>query len=208
MLSALVAEGTLPLRWVTCDEGFGHSHAFLDGVADLGLGYLAEVPRDTQLWTTRPQRSGSPSRPRFSVPPQELRAVADQLPRAAWRPFVLREGSKGPQAVLCAVRRVTARRGSEPGPDVWLLLRRNPATDELKCHLSNGPADMAPERLVWLAGLRWPIEQCFRDGKQLFGLGDYEGHSWQGWHRHATLVMLAHFFVVRETLRLKKSTPA
>ena len=208
MLGALVAEGTLPLRWVTCDEGFGHSHAFLDGVADLGLGYLAEVPRDTQVWTTRPQRSGPPSRPVFSVPPQELRAVADRLPRAAWRPFILREGSKGPQAVLCAVRLVTARRGSEPGPDVWLLLRRNPATDELKCYLSNGPADMAPERLVWLAGLRWPIEQCFRDGKQLFGLGDYEGRSWQGWHRHATLVMLAHFFVVRETLRLKKSTPA
>ncbi|MYD91558.1 MAG: transposase [Caldilineaceae bacterium SB0662_bin_9] len=23
MLNALVAEGTLPLRWVTCDEGFG-----------------------------------------------------------------------------------------------------------------------------------------------------------------------------------------
>ena len=208
MLSALVAEGTLPLRWVTCDEGFGHSHAFLDGVADLGLGYLAEVPRDTQVWTTRPQRSGPPSRPVFSVPPQELRVVADRLPRAAWRPFILREGSKGPQAVLCAVRRVTARRGSEPGPDVWLLLRRNPATDELKGYLSNGPADMAPEQLVWLAGLRWPIEQCFRDGKQLFGLGDYEGRSWQGWHRHATLVMLAHFFVVRETLRLKKSTPA
>ena len=76
------------------------------------------------------------------------------------------------------------------------------------CYLSNGPADLTPDRLVWLAGLRWPIEQCFRDGKQLFGLGDYEGRSWQGWHRPATLVMLAHFFVVRETLRLKKSTPA
>ena len=73
----LVAEDSLPLRWVTCDEGFSLSHAFLDGVAGLGLGYLAEV----------------------------------------------------------------ARRGREPGPDVWLLLRRNPATDELKCHLSNGPAD-------------------------------------------------------------------
>ena len=100
-----------------------------------------------------------------------------------------------------------ARRGPEPGPDIWLLLRRNPATDELKCYLSNTPAETAPERLVWLAGLRWPIEQCFRDGRQLFGLGDYEGRSWQGWHRHATLVMPAHFFVVRETLRLKKKHP-
>ena len=30
----------------------------------------------------------------------------------------------------------------------------------------------------------------------------------QGWHRHATLVMLAHFFVVRETLQLPKNDPA
>jgi len=194
------------VRWVTCDEGFGHSHAFLDGVAALGLGYLAEVPRTTHVWTTRPERTGgSPSRPVFSAPSQPVGAVADRLPRAAWRPFLLREGSKGPQAVLCTVLRVAARRGHEPGPDVWLLLRRHPATDELKCYLSNGPAEMTPERLVWLAGLRWPIEQCFRDGKQLFGLGDYEGRSWQGWHRHATLVMPAHFFVVRETLRLKKT---
>ncbi|MCE2467256.1 MAG: hypothetical protein J4G06_04465 [Caldilineaceae bacterium] len=125
--------------------------------------------------------------------------MAARLPRAAWRPLILREGSQGPQA---------ARRGLEPGPDVWLLLRRNPATAELKGYLAHGPADMAPARLVWLAGLRGPIEQCFRDGQQLFGRGDYEGRSWQGWHRHATLVMLAHCFVVRETLRLKKSTPA
>ena len=130
MLTALVAEGSLPVRWVTCDEGFSISHAFLDGVADLGLGYLAEVARNTHVWTTRPQRSGSPSRPVFSAPSQAVGAVANRLPRAAWRPFILREGSKGPQAVLCAVLRVAARRGHEPGPAVWLLLRRHPATDD------------------------------------------------------------------------------
>ena len=53
-------------------------------------------------------------------------------------------------------------------------------------------------RQVWLTVLRWPIEKCFRDSKQLFGVGDYEGRNWQGWHRHATLIMPAHFFVVRE----------
>jgi SRSO17 transposase len=192
-----VAEGALPVRWVTCDEDFSISHAFLDGVAALGLGYLADVARNTHVWTVRPGTGGSPSK--------EVGDVADALPADAWRPFVLREGSKGPQAILCAVLRVVARRGLDPGPDVWLLLRRNPATDELKCYLSHGPADMPAEQLVWPAGLRGPIEQCFRDGKQLFGLGDYEGRSWQGWHRHATLVMLAHFFVVRETLRLQKN---
>ena len=87
-------------------------------------------------------------------------------------------------------------------------MRRHPATDEVKCYLSNCPADMPAARRVWLAGLRWLIEQCFWDGKPRFALGGYEGRSWQGWHRHATLVMLAHFFVVRETLQLPKNDPA
>ena len=98
--------------------------------------------------------------------------------------------------------------GQVQGHDVWLLPRRNPDTDELKSCLSNGPAVLPAERLVWLVGLRWPIKQFFRDGKQLFGLGDYEGRSWQGWHRHTPLVMLAHFFVVRETLQLPQNDPA
>ena len=42
MLTELVAAGTLPARWVSCDEGYRRS--FLDGVAALGLGYMAEVP--------------------------------------------------------------------------------------------------------------------------------------------------------------------
>ena len=84
-------------------------------------------------------------------------------------------------------------------------LRRNPAMGEFKRCISNVPADLLPARLVWLSGLRRPIEQCFRDRKQLFGLGDYKGRNWQGWHRHATLVMLVHFFVVRETLRVQKT---
>lgn len=98
MLTALVAEDSLPVRWVTCDEGFSVSHAVEEGVAALGLGYLAEVARNTHVWTARPETGGSPSRPVFSAPSQEVGAVADQLPPAAWRPFALRPagGRQGP----------------------------------------------------------------------------------------------------------------
>ena len=102
MLTDLVAEGSLLVRWVTCDEGFGCSPAFLDGVASLGLGYLAEMVRTTPVWTARPEQGGSPSRPVFSAPLQTVGAVVDELPLVAWCPFVLREGFKGPQAVLAA----------------------------------------------------------------------------------------------------------
>jgi SRSO17 transposase len=54
--------------------------------------------------------------------------------------------------------------------------------------------------------MRWPIETCFEDGKQLLGMGDYEVRSFCGWHHHMTLVMLAHHFLVRLQSRVKKKS--
>ena len=54
MLQEVHQEGTLPGRWLACDEAFGRSTDFMDGVGDLGLWYYAEVPYDTQVWRTRP----------------------------------------------------------------------------------------------------------------------------------------------------------
>ena len=55
-----------------------------------------------------------------------------------------------------------------------------------------------------MSGMRWPIETCFEDSKQLLGMGDYDVRSWTGWNQHMTLVIVAHLFVVRLCLRLKK----
>ena len=80
-----------------------------------------------------------------------------------------------------------------------------PLIDLLKTYLCNAPAAIPHVRLVRTSAMRWPIETCFETGKQELGMGDYEIRSWRGWHHHMTLVMLAHFFVVRMSLRLKKS---
>ena len=101
----------------------------------------------------------------------------------------------------CAALRVVAARDGLPGPAVWLVLRRNRETGELKSYLSNAPADTALVTLVRLSGMRWPIERCFEEGKQLLGLGDYEVRSWRGWHHHMTLCILAHLFLVRPQCR-------
>ena len=55
------------------------------------------------------------------------------------------------------------------------------------------PTDTALATLVRMSGMRWPIETCFEDSKQLLGMGDDEVRSWPGWHHHLTLVILAHF---------------
>jgi hypothetical protein len=51
----------------------------------------------------------------------------------------------------------------------------------------------------------WKIEQDYHQLKEELGLDHYEGRSWNGWHHHVTLVMLAHSFLTLETLRSKKN---
>jgi SRSO17 transposase len=216
MLAAVVKSQSLQCRWVVADEAFGCDPDFLDGVARLGLWYFAEVPHTTRVWDVRPAthipiwggRGRQPHRPRLVAGASDARPVlevATSLPPKAWSPRTIKEGSQGPMVAEFAACRVIAVRDALPGPDVWLVLRRHLETGELKTYLCNAPADTPLAIQVRMSGLRWPIETCFEDGKQLLGMGDYEVRSWVGWHHHLTLVILAHFFVVRMHLRLKKS---
>jgi SRSO17 transposase len=216
MLAAIVKSQCLRCRWVVADEAFGNDTRFLDGVAGLGLWYFAEVPHTTRVWRERPAIHVPPWRGRGRRPQRE-RLVADApagrtvlevaaaLPVGAWSRQTIKEGSQGPMVAEFAAIRVIAVRDTLPGPDVWLVLRRHMETGELKTYLCNAPRDTALETQVRMSGMRWPIETCFEDSKQLLGMGDYEVRSWTGWHHHMTLVLLAHFFVVRLRLRLKKS---
>jgi SRSO17 transposase len=49
--------------------------------------------------------------------------------------------------------------------------------------------------LVYVAGMRWAIEESFEAAKGEVGLDQYEVRRWVGWYRHITLALLAHAFL-------------
>jgi SRSO17 transposase len=219
MLRVLCEAGGVRGRWLTCDEAFGRDTGFLDQVDGLGVWYYAEVPHNTRVWSARPAtavpqwsgRGRKPTRERLVAgepPAQEVTTIASSLSAGQWSRHTIKEGSKGPLVADFAALRVVAVRDALPGPDVWLILRRNVLTGELKTYLSNAPADTLLPTLVRLSGMRWPIETCFEEGKQYLGMGDFQVRSWRGWHHHMTLCILAHFFLVRIRLKWKKLAPA
>ena len=219
MIKAVREAGTLRGRWLVCDEAFGRDTDFLDQVAGNELWYYAEVPHDTQVWLERPTtvlpkwsgRGRKPSRERLAEgepAPQTVATIAQAQPERKWTRHTIKEGSKGPMVADFAILRVVAVRDGLPGPDVWLVLRRNVSNGKLKTYLCNAPVETPQRTLIRLSGMRWPIETCFQDGKQYVGLGDYQVRSWLGWHHHMTLCILAHFFLVRVRLRLKDKAPA
>jgi SRSO17 transposase len=215
-LRAVVTAGTLRFRWGTGDEAFGREPTFLDGVAALPRWYRAAVPHDTRLWLSRPATvgpagSGRGRRPRKArlvpgalAPPRvDQRAAA--IPVAAWQPYLLKEGSKGPWVAEFACRRGVAVRGGLPGPDVWLVFRRALGEHpELQVYRSNAPAQTPVAALGRVTGMRWPIETAFEESKGGLGLDHYEVRSWLGWQHHITLGLLAHHFLVRARQRVKK----
>lgn len=218
MVQEVQKAGTLPFRWLTCDEAFGRDTAFLDEVGQL-VYYFAEVPKDTHIWLQQPQtaipepksgRGRKPSRIQLvegEPKAQPVLAIAETLSASDWSRHIIKEGCKGPIVADFACLRVVAVRDRLPGPTVWLTLRRDIVDGELKFFLSNAPADTALATFVWLSGMRWPVETCFEHGKQEIGLGDYQVRSWIGWHHHMTLCILAHFFLVRMQLRLQDKAP-
>jgi len=216
MLQAIVAQGGLRFRWVTCDELYGRNPAFLDGVADLDRWYFAEVPCDTRVWKIRPQTavpewSGRGRRPtKERLLPGEPKAqradeIAASLKPEAWQPYLIKEGSQGPMVAQFAFLRGVAVRDELPGPDVWIVFRRSLGGDgKLKVYLSNAPLDTPVTDLVRVAGLRWPVETAIEEGKDGLGMDHYEVRSWLGWHHHMTECLLAHHFLVRCQKRLKR----
>jgi SRSO17 transposase len=216
MLQAVVEEGSLRFRWVTCDELYGRNPDFLDGVADVERWYFAEVPHDTRVWKTRPQtavpewsgRGPHPTKKRLLADepdPQRVDEIAITLQPEEWQPYLIKEGGKGPMVAEFAFLRGVAVRDKLPGPDVWIVFRRSLGEDpELKIYVSNAPVDTPSAELVRVAGMRWPVETAIGEDKGALGMDHYEVRSWLGWHHHMTACLLAHHFLVRCQKRLKR----
>lgn len=78
----------------------------------------------------------------------------------------------------------------------WLLARRSRHDPtEFAYYRAFGPRDARIEDLVRVAGMRWAIEVCFEDAKEVVGFDQYEVRKWIAWYRHITLALFAHAYL-------------
>ena len=71
-------------------------------------------------------------------------------------------------------------------------------------HARYNPNHAGFGELTHVAGARWPIEECFGSAKNEVGLDNYQVRTWDAWHRHITLAMLAHTFLAVTAHKTKK----
>ena len=199
-------EAGLPRGVVLMDAGYGVDATLRMAVSDLDLAYVAGVLPNTLAWKPgkRPQPGqGAPKKGRRGDSEiVSLKEIASGLPAKAWRNVKWREGTCDVLSsrfarvrVHVAHRHLTADRHAEE----WLVVEWPEGEREpTRYWLSTLRKNIAFDRLVDTAKLRWRIERDYQELKQEVGLGQYEGRGWRGFHHHITMSIAAYGFLISE----------
>jgi SRSO17 transposase len=192
-LAAGIARGV-----VLMDADYGRDGNLRGELRTLGMAYVAAIQSTPMAWS--PGTGPKPGRrlPKAREEDTDLVSVKDvvlALDKSAWKTIRWREGTA--EWLMSRFARVRIRLAREA--EQWLLVEwPRDAKAPTKYWLSNLPEDIAFERLVDIAKLRWRIERDYQELKQELGLGHYEGRGWRGFHHHATLCIAAYGFLISE----------
>jgi SRSO17 transposase len=78
---------------------------------------------------------------------------------------------------------------------VGVVGRRLVSGDSQDAAASVDPLVTGDDELIWVAGARWAVEDCFQTAKNEVGLDHYQVRRYDAWYRHITLAMLAHTYL-------------
>jgi SRSO17 transposase len=202
MIQDTVQSGLFPAKYVGVDSAFGSDNDFLDGLPESVI-YFADVRSNHSVFADRPgiyipAYSGRGRKPTHEKADAALLTVKDVIEKSnvAWERVVLGIGSKGPIIAEDKCLYVCEVRGGLPGKEVWLYARK---LDDgaIKYAVCNAPADASKQEIRKPALMRWSIEQCFKECKDYLGMDHYESRSWDAWHRHILLTLIAHLFIIK-----------
>jgi SRSO17 transposase len=203
---------SLPHAWISGDDELGRSSWFRGKLRSRGERYLLAVPSNTSvrdLTEPDPPYGGRGRYPR--VPFRRVDDGRAGLPEDAWETLDVRDGEKGPVVVQAARTLVQSRAGRRPSDVAEFLVafreRQSDGTWKHDYLLSNAELATPLSEFARVFKAQHRIEECLNRAKSEAGLGDYQVRTWEGWHHHQTLSLVATWFLTRETRREKNPDP-
>jgi len=198
----------LPFEFVACDDLYGRANWFRAAMEQAHIIYMADVPRTTRVYLTRPmwgipaktKRKGrAPSRPRVLSPDKSVAVwqVAED-PQTHWQTLRVRAMERGELVAPYAARRVWTLRDNQPAEE-WLVMRRE-ADGDIQYALSNALADTPLERLAWMESQRYFVERSIQDAKSGIGWDEFQAVKFRAWEHQAALTVAASWFVAQTKL--------
>jgi SRSO17 transposase len=203
---------SLPHAWISGDDELGRSSWFRGQLRTRSESYLLAVPSNTSVRDLKepdPPHEGRGRRPR--APFRGVDRWRAALPEDAWQTIEVRDAEKGPVIVQAARTPVQARTEGRPSDAAeFLVVFRERQADGSWKHdylLSNAPLATPWAEFARAFKAQHRIEECLKRAKGEAGLGDYQVRTWEGWHHHQTLSLIATWFLTRETRREKNPDP-
>jgi SRSO17 transposase len=199
----------LPHSWIAGDDEMGRSSWFRQQLRSRGERYLLAVPGNTLMRDLLAQPRYFSTGRRKKAPFVRADEWAAALPEDGWQTVEVRDGEKGPLLTEVVWTLVQAKsEGKVCDVAETLVVFREEQGDGTYKHdylLSNDFLDATMEELarVYKAGHR--VEDCLKRAKSEAGLGDYQVRTWEGWHHHQALSLLATWFLLGETRRGKNT---
>ena len=211
------------VAWWTFDELYGRDSKFLDALQRRKQSFVAEIPHNTRVWTTKPQVITSEDHEGVGRPKTTPRVAAGAKPSKvrdllkhsskfylqSWQNYHIKDTHKGPE--VWKIKHLTVwRQTSEQLPSTrhTLIVARSVRTGETKFFIANG---VVGEDGVTLRGLlrvafgRWAIEAEFRISKEELGMDHFEVRGWRCIHRHYYLTGLSFLLCSRIRQSLDKN---
>jgi SRSO17 transposase len=199
---------SLPHAWISGDDELGRCSWFRRALQARNECYLLAVPSNTSvrdLTAAEPPSRGHGRR--ASVPFTRVDHWCAALPETAWQTLEVRDGEKGPVGVQAVWTLVQARTEGRPSDAAELLVvfreRQEDGSWKHDYLLSNAPLATPLAEFARVFKAQHRIEECLRRAKGEAGLADYQVRTWEGWHHHQTLSLIAAWFLTRETGRGK-----
>lgn len=209
-------ERGIPFGWIGMDSYYGQQEWLLAELEGQELLYIADIPCDTRVWlelprTQIPARKGNrgpkPTKLKAEIQPTSVRQIASDSDQSQWTRMYIRDTERGQLWSKLAFLRVYPVRDELPGPQTWLILRKDEGEKKLKYQFCNAPWDTPLERLAEMSHSRYWMERAIQDAKGEAGLADYELRSWRGWHHHMTMTILAMLFLLELQLDWQPKAP-
>jgi hypothetical protein len=88
-----------------------------------------------------------------------------------------------------------------------VVTREIGAPETVKYSLTNAPEKISLSRIAYMQRQRYWIERAFQEAKNEAGMDEYQARSWQAWHHHIALAMMALLFLLREKLLQREALP-
>jgi len=228
------ADSGLNFGCVLGDSNFGKSTQLRRRLRNEAIPYALEVvpskfpvvDEETPLQEESESGSSDPDETRWKISedeeifaPEDLaQEVENNDTELEWEHIDWAEGTKetlSGEFYRTRVRVVTDRGDREVGEETgWLLIEKATDDDEddstvsVKAWMCWDLDESSLEELVQWTHLRWSIERFHEDIKQHLGADEFQGRSWDGFHRHLAVVMLAHAFIATHRLEAGHDLPS